>query len=649
VPTFRSTCPRHCYGSCGIISHINGNKLTRVLGDLEHGFTRGRLCPKGYALVQYSLDQNRLKYPMKQLLRGSSEWRRISWEEAYTMIAEKILDLNLRYGSNLALGYFLGKGNAGFLHQAVKGMFASLGPHTKPVGDICSAAGDRALFEVLGKVPHPDPENMADAGLIVLWGANPAITNINQMKFIYEARTKGTPFIVIDPIFTKSAQRADVYLQINPGTDALLAWGIAKIIFERDKQKKDFLEQKTIGWEEFRKEVEQLNLEEVSTRTGVSAEAMKDLAGYYINFRPVINWLGFGCQRNRYGEQTVKAVSALNALTGDYGIPGGGLYFRNSDIEDFPQSLGNLPEKKHPEILSSREIEVSDYASGALKLKDPPLKLLWISSGNPLAQDHNIPAWKSLFSQLELIVTVDLYLTRTAEQSDLILPAASFFEEEDLHISFWHHWLSMNQKVLPAFYQAKSDLQITRELVAKLNTLQPGFSDFPVEKEPLQWIESEFTSHIYDLYGLDNPSILYEHPVKRKKEENHSSWKYVFAKPLFDVFRPSEQQYPYLLLTPQSLLKFHTQYETLDWLNSDQKPVIEISEKIAHQHHINDGSEIEIFNNQAFLRGIAKINEYLPNDMIVMEQSGNYPVNELLESFNFFDCKVNIRRLNKYV
>lgn len=672
MPIFRTTCPRHCYGSCGIISYINGNKLTRVLGDPEHGYTRGRLCSKGYALTQYALDQNRLKYPMRQVRRGSNEWRRISWEEAYMIIAEKILELNSRFGSSLALGYSLGKGNTGFLHQAVKGMFASFGPHTKPAGDICTATGDQALFQALDGLPDPDPEAMAQSRLIVLWGANPANTNINQMKFIYEAREKGAPFVVIDPLFTKTARRADLYIQINPGTDAFLAWAIIKIICEKGKQDINFLIRKTAGWEKFYKYIQQVDLDEVNIKTGISPTALEEIADCYIRFHPAINWLGIGCQRNPYGQQTVQAVSALTAVTGDYGIPGGGLYFRNHHIEDFPQLLGNLPEKKHPSIASSRTIAVSDYAHQALQLKEPPLKFLWISCGNPLAQDINTAAWKSLFSQLELIVTVDLHLTRTAKQSDLILPAASFFEEEDLHTSFWHHWLTINQKVLPAFFEAKSDLQIARELASTLNRLQPGFSDFPVEKEPMHWIEDEFTAHIKRLYGLDSPSTLQAHPVKRERAKMPASWKYFFITSQFDELHnrletrsekscSSEQPYPYLLLTPQSLLKFHTQYETLDWLNSDREPLIEISPDIAEQHKISEGSEVEIFNGPDCLRGTAKINPLLPPSIIVTEQSGKYPVNDLLKrerenspanllrSVDFFDCRVNIRRTNKHV
>jgi len=656
MPTFHNTCPRHCYGSCGIISHINGDKLTRVLGDPEHGFTQGRLCPKGYALIQYALDEHRLKYPMRQVHRGSNEWRRISWEQAYEIIATKILELNTRFGSNLAAGYVKGSGNLGLLHQAVEGMFAGLGPHTRPVGNICSATGETSLRDNMGEMSSPDPEEMADAGLIVLWGANPAVTNINQMKFIYQARQNGAPLVVIDPIFTQTGEKADLYIQINPGTDAWLAWGVAKLLLASNRIDEKFLHQKAVGWKRYEQELKQISLDEVCTRTGVRLSVIEELADLYIYFRPTASWLGMGIQRNRYGSLSVKAISDLTVLTGNFAFSCGRLYFCHHHIEDFPQALAKHEGIKHPSIPASREIPASDYARKALELNAPPLKMLWISCGNPLAQDHNLQAWNTLFQQMELIVCVDLYLTRTARQSDLVLPSTSFFEEDDLHVSFWHYWLSFNQKVLPVFFESKSDLQIARELTWKLNDLQPGFSNFPADKEPKDWIEGEISPEVKELYALNNAWDLRKRPYKRKKEALAPAWKHHFSPPQPDVFASIEHDFPYRLLTPQSLLKFHSQYETLRWLNLDQEPLIEVSEEIARLYNISDEALIEIFNHNGFYRGRAKINPYLPKNIILAEQSDQNPVNALISSVGeerasipYFDCMVNIRRVRKYV
>lgn len=662
MPTFRNTCPRHCYGSCSMVSHMSGGKLTRVVGDADHGYTRGRLCAKGYSLIQYTLDEYRLKYPLRQVRRGSGEWRRISWDQAYDIIATKMMELNTRYGSNLGLGYYKGNGNAGLLHQAVAGMFASMGPHTRPVGDICSASGETALLETVSELRNPDPEKMSEAGLIVIWGANPANTNINQMKFIYEARQKGTPLVVIDPLLTHTADRADLYVQINPGTDSWLAWGIAKILVERGRIDQEFIRQRTQDFNSYREGLKEITLDEVCSRTGVALNVLEELAELYARFRPVADWLGFGMQRYRTGGEAVKAVSALTALTGSLGTVGGGLYFRQRPQEELPQNLAKHEGVEHPLLTSSREIPVNDFPRRAMQLQDPPLKMLWVSCGNPMAQDYNLRAWRDVFQQMELVVTVDLYLNSTARHSDLVLPAASFFEEEDLHVSFWHHWLSYNQKVLPAFYEAKSDLQIARELTRKLNELRPGFSNFPAEKEPWDWVEGELSPEVRELYDLEDPADIKQQSYKRREQGLSSGWSYRFPKVqphlLQDGLENAETLFPYRLLTPQSLLKFHTQYETLTWLNPEngEAPIIEVAEETARKHNIRQDSLVEIYNKNGFLSGRAKISSSLPEQVIMVEQSDRYSINTLIsgqgqegESIPYFDCQVNLRRVRSDV
>lgn len=168
-------------------------------------------------------------------------------------------------------------------------------------------------------------------------------------------------------------------------------------------------------------------------------------------------------------------------------------------------------------------INCANFAMEAKNLQDPPLKLLWIASRSPLSQDMNINVWQELFKELELIVTVDLFMTNTAKHSDIVLPAASHFEEEDLNVGYWHHWLSINQKAIPSFYETKSDLMIARELTKKLNMLRPGFSTFPYELEPKDWIELELNEKVQALYGLKSYTSLVDGPKPRLANQKRIS------------------------------------------------------------------------------------------------------------------------------
>lgn len=659
---YRNTCPRNCYGTCGILSHVKNGKIIKVTGDPEHGYTKGKLCAKGYASTQFVYNPNRLKYPMVQTPRGSGNWKRISWDKAYTIIASKLIELNRRYGSNLASGYNKFSGNLGMLHYATEGMFNSFGPHTKPEGNPCALTGRLAINKNLGMNYSAVPEDMSKSKLIVIWGANPAVTNVHQMKFIYEARNNGAKLVVIDPIFTETAKKADLYIQIKPGTDAWLALGISKLLIEADNCDTEFLYHKTTGWNEFKKIIETgLNVGEVSEKTGVPIEAIIELSQLYGEIKPMATWNGLGIQRNDNGGHSVNAINSLSAITGNLCIPNAGLYYMHFDVEHFPLNLFNHQGPKHPSVPSSRFIKISDFASHALSLNDPPIKLLWIASRNILSQDQNIAAWEHLFNQLELTVVVDLYMTKTAEQADMVLPAKSHFEEEDLHVSYWHYWLSLNQKAIPSYFEAKSDLEIARELTKKLNTLSPGFSNFPYEKEPMDWIREELTPEIQELYDLNGWADLLKKPHKKKVKDHPISEGMVFQlycpEKLMNkhVEESEEDQDVYRLLSPQSLLKIHSQYEYVTWLNhEDDNAFIEIHNEIALKHEIMDFSKIEMYNEYGSVRGIAKINPSLPKNVIVAPQAGKNPINILIkhrfeestdDSSNFFyDSKVKIRK-----
>ncbi|MDF1508457.1 molybdopterin-dependent oxidoreductase [Robertmurraya sp. DFI.2.37] len=327
-------------------------------------------------------------------------------------------------------------------------------------------------------------------------------------------------------------------------------------------------------------------------------------------------------------------------------------------------NLLNFPEKKHASIKNSRMINCANFAMEAKNLQDPPLKLLWIASRSPLSQDMNINVWQELFKELELIVTVDLFMTNTAKHSDIVLPAASHFEEEDLNVGYWHHWLSINQKAIPSFYETKSDLKIARELTAKLNMLRPGFSTFPYELEPKDWIELELNEKVQALYGLKSYTSLVDGPKPRlanQTENKHFSFIQVDdVKAMLHSLRLETKgkpsRYPFRLLSPQTLLKIHSQFALISWLNpKPDETVIEINSKVAESLGINDGEKVKVYNENGTIIIKACKNQHLPHDVVLVSQSGENSINQLigsqlqkqeeLSSTHFYDCFVSIKSL----
>jgi anaerobic selenocysteine-containing dehydrogenase len=424
VKIFYNVCPRNCYESCAILSYVQNGRLIKVEGDPAHGYTQGRLCAKGYAYTEYVYSPQRIRYPLRQSPRGSGNWERLSWEEALKIIADKILDLHERYGSSLACGYNKYSGNIGVLHQATEGMFRGFGSHTKIHGDACLSAGSEAVEYNWGQRTIVDPEAMAEAKTIVLWGVNPARTAVHQWKFINQARDKGARLLVIDPLFTPSAAQADIYFQIIPGTDGLLAMAVIKLLLDEGQLDQEYIQKHILGWEVLYSYLQEgVTLEEASRVTGVPPEGIRELASFYLE-KPCATWVGYGLQRYSNGGQNIRCIDALVALSGNHRLEGGGLYYNNYVDGLFKGNLCNYPRPRQSDT-AERSLDINHFAEEALSLTDPPLKLLWIANRNPLSQDQDLVNWHKLLDQLELVVTVELFMNETTAQSDIVLPAAT--------------------------------------------------------------------------------------------------------------------------------------------------------------------------------------------------------------------------------
>jgi len=650
VKVYRNVCPRNCYNTCAMLSHVVNGKLLKVEGDPSHGYSQGRLCAKGYAYTSYVYSSERLRYPLKQYPRGSGNWVRITWEEALNLISAKLLDLNHRYGSNRSLAYNKCSGNVGILHYATEGMFNSFGSHTKLRGNPCMSAGMDAVTYSSGGGKSPDPEAMSNSKLIVIWGANPAWTAIHQLKFINQARDKGAVLVVIDPVYTATAATADYYIQIRPGTDGLLALGIAKVLVEGGRYDSSFVEEHVVGWDSFESYLtEKVSLEEVQSITGVAKNVVELLADLYFRNDPAASWCGFGLQRYQNGGQNVRAIYALSALTGNIGKAGGDFYYFHPATDFFPLNLLNYQGPNDGQV--TRTIDINYFPSQALSLVDPPVKFLWIAGRNPLSQDQEVQDWTKLLKELEMVVTVDLFMTKTAEVSDIVLPATSQFEDLDINVSYWHHWAALNQKAIEPYYEAKSDLEIAQQLTRKLNELQPGFSNFPSERSAEEWIESEFTPEILELYGLSSWRELEKAPAKLRIGNNPGldfktdTGKFeIFSKDAKEDRLPalprfwagsSDPSFPLRLLTPQNITGIHSQNWLLEWIGPDERRNdVTMNPFDAVLRKVQDGDEVRIYNAQGSVTRKARLNQEVLPGMVIIYQGGKEPVNSLLSGLS---------------
>ena len=421
---FRNACPRNCYDTCSIKTYVKDGVVQFVEGAPESTYTKGALCVKGYTYPRRLYSPDRIKYPMIQDKRGSGNWRRISWEEAMDIISDKILDIKKRDGSLLGLGLTKYSGNFGITNYGVEGMMSSLGYTTRFVGTPCWPAGIDAQNYDLGDMWCNDPEDMVKAKYIIVWGANPAWCSMHSVKYLYEARKNGAKIVVIDPVLTQTAAKADEFWQIKTGTDGALALGMARHLLDLDLVDKEFVYAHAVGFDEFAAYLrENITVDWAAETCGIPADAIRTLTEEFAKAKPATVWIGYGMQRHTNGGAMVRAIDAFVAMTGNIGVEGGGARYGHlrtwgfnyhAMIQKQPEGSVGFVGATGPKgefdfagesaaAYSDRAYNINKTAQEILDSKDPELKMLWVSCKNPFAQDFDRNKLEKAFNKLEWV------------------------------------------------------------------------------------------------------------------------------------------------------------------------------------------------------------------------------------------------------
>jgi anaerobic selenocysteine-containing dehydrogenase len=657
---FRNACPRNCYDTCSIKTHVKDGVVQFIEGAPESTFTNGGLCVKGYTYGRRIYSPDRIKYPMMQDGRRSGKWRRVTWDEAMDRIARKILELKEKDGSLLGMGLTKYSGNFGITNYGVEGMMSSLGYTTRFVGTPCWPAGIDAQNYDLGNMWCNDPEDMVKAKYIILWGANPAWCSVHSMKYVMEAKRRGAKVVVVDPVFTQTAAKGDVFWQPNVSSDGALALGMARHILDMGLVDEDFVKNHSVGYEEFAAYLRQnVTVEWASELSGIPAQEIREVAEEFATAKPATVWIGYGMQRHTNGGASVRALDALVAMTGNVGKEGGGARYGHLQtwgfnyhamIQKQPEgSVGFVGGAAKGEFdftsgsgnsYSDRTVNINKTAQSILDAKDPALKMLWVSCKNPLAQDFDRPKLEKAFDSLDLVVTVDQFFNETVANSDIVLPVTTLFEEWTVNVSYWHYWLGLNEQAVKPMYETKSNLEIAAALSKKMNELSPGSCTFPQEIDTREWLEKEFNQGIYDLFGIKHWTDLKNGPVKAKLTSSASwselkfatpSGKYEFKSELCEQnghkalpeYKEGRKGYDkFRLLTPHTKFGLHSQFVNLDWMHEyNKEPYVYMHPQAAAEKGIHDLDMVRVFNKVGEQKVRVKLTNNVAKDCLLMYEA----------------------------
>ncbi|HGY5115962.1 TPA: molybdopterin-dependent oxidoreductase [Citrobacter freundii] len=657
---YRNACPRNCYDTCSLKTWVKDDVITFVEGAPESTFTHGTPCVKGLSYPRRVYSPDRIKYPMVQDVRGSGNWRRISWDEAMQRIATKMLEIKKKDGSMLGLAMTKYSGKFGVLNYAVEGMMSSLGYTTRFAGTPCWPAGIDAQNYDMGDMWCNDPEDFVKAKYIIIWGANPAWCSMHTMKYIYQAREKGAKVVVIDPLLTQTAAKADLYLRVRPGSDGALALGMARHLVDKGLVDQDFVNNYSHGYPEFEAYLRNsVTVEWASEICGLSADVIRQLAEEFTAVNPATVWIGYGMQRHVNGGANVRAIDAFVAMTGNIGIEGGGARYGHLHTWGFnynamlqkppvgsigmPGAAGTTSEfGSAGEVAqySDRSLNINQTAKGILEANEPPVRMLWVACKNPFAQDFDRSKMEKAFEKLEMVVCADQFFNETVQHADIVLPVTTAFEEWNVDASYWHYWLSINQPAIKPMYEAKCDLEIAVLLSRTINKLEPGSCTFPQEFNHKRWLDQEFNDGMAKMFGISSWDDLLDGPKKAilpssaawyDRKFKTPSGKFEFRSELCEKnghtalpeYKPeAKSTLPFHLFTPHVQFGIHSQFINLDWMQVFYpEPFVYMHPISAEKRGIAENDLVKVFNTVGEVELRAKVTANVPKDFLVMYEA----------------------------
>ncbi|MFN3687128.1 molybdopterin-dependent oxidoreductase [Salinarimonas sp.] len=468
----KTTCPRDCYDACGMVAVVEDGRVRKVLGDPDHAIARGALC--GKCAIAYNgvwRDPSaRLTTPLRRIgAKGDGAFAPISWEEALAAIADRLS------------GIVANSGPARILHAHYTGtvgllagwfptrFFAHLGATEVDPDSVCNKAGHMALDYVLGtSLDGFDPESASDAATILVWGANPSHSAPHMHK--HWLRETPARVIVIDPVTTGTASAfAQDHVKLRPGTDAALAFGLMHVARRENLLDEAFVARSVLGYDAIEAAIEAATPEAIAALTGVPAETIADVARAYAR-GPSMIWLGQGMQRTRRGGNAFRAIAALAAITGQIGKTGAGLCYMNGPAtRGIDMALLTAPEvARDPGSVSHMDL--------ARILADPArAEAFFTWNCNPLASSPDQASLRAAMAREDLFtVACDVFPTDTVAFADIVLPAASFLECDDIVAPYFHHTLSAQVKVEEPPGEALPNAEIFRRLAAAMGYDHPA-------------------------------------------------------------------------------------------------------------------------------------------------------------------------------
>jgi anaerobic selenocysteine-containing dehydrogenase len=607
-----SVCTFDCPDTCSLTVEIDDGHIVRVRGSDAVPYTAGVICNK---VARYTEDfvhgPQRLLHPLRRTgPKGSGQFERVPWEIALDEIFARVSEVIGRWGPQavMPLNY---AGPHGFLAGDSMSLrfFHRLGATQLYRRALCGGVRSEAWAGTYGGVPGCPPEFAEHAKLNVVWGNNATATNLHLVRSIRRAKRAGGRLVVVDPLRTKIAEQADLYLPLLPGTDVLLAWSVAAELERLGALDDAFIAKNVLGAEEFMARAREWPTARAADACGLKESEILTLARWLAESDPLVLAPGNGLERGRNGGSGIRAAIALPALLGKLG-KGNGIVLAAGNA--FPKTPARL---QRPDLLpaDTRTLTINDIGRHLAEDDiDPPLRALFIYNHNPIVvhPDQNRMR-RGLAREDVFTVGIELTMTESMTHCDVVLPAATHFEYAELYASYGHHWLQRAEPVIAPVGESLPNTEIFRRLAERF-----GFTESCFKADDAELMDdavdasdprlgcvrpSELPiSRALQMAGPDGkPLVLYDNifpatpsgKVELRSEALAERWG---AMALLPSWREHEVTYPLRLISPASDKRISS---TLgDLKASRQAPPLLMHPTDAAQRELTQGNQVRVWN-----------------------------------------------------
>ncbi|MBP2632777.1 MAG: Acetylene hydratase [Firmicutes bacterium] len=680
----KKTACHFCHMNCGMLATVEDGKVTKVVGDPEHPFNMGAQCPRGNMALEHLNHPNRINYPLKRVgERGSGEFKRVTWEEALDDIASRLSELKDNFGAETLSTVGGTNRTDDFARRRFFNLFGSPNvAHTAPDCWIPNFLTEAASY---GWAAF-DPE-ITNSRCVVVWGHNPAASYLPEMRGVLQAKANGATIIVIDPNFSETAAKGDIWLPLKPGSDNALALAWLNVIINEGLCDYEFIENWTVGFEDLCQRIDEYTPEWAAEKTGLSPELIIETAKIYATAKPAcIQWGVATDQLGKGSSASAQARVALRLICGNLDVPGGDVMPgpHPEFITDWEMELNEkLPEEQRAKQIGSDRFKLNAWP-GYQKLTDsmlkvwgksipaewfceanPPLlframisgdpypvKACIILANNPLISYGNSKLVYQALKSLDLIVAMEYWMTPSAALADYILPAASWLERPVMTTTYGvSDWLIASEKAIEPMFERKTDIEFWMELGRRLGQaeywpwqtdeeifkyrLDPIGLDVDSYEEFVELYRMHFAERDYRKYetrGFATPSGKAELKISLFEELGLDPLPHYVEPPFSQAANPElAKEYPLSLIGGGGFMPFfHTEHREITKLRMLRPyPRVAINPHLAEKMNIKDNEWIWIETPTGKVKQRALITPAVAPEVVQAERGWWFPEKDI--------------------